>query len=112
MILFGIVGFAVELRTFEFIKKWTRLLTTWPGKALFYLFWGLLTFETDPVTFRVTFSIVILATAAVFTVGMCVAPKSVAICDSKEVRSGEELKRHIYIYVREGRNGYGELRRR
>ena len=84
MIPFGIVGFVIELRTFEFIKKWARLLTTWPGKALCYLFWGLLTFETDPVTYRVVFSIVILATAGAFVVGMCVAPKSVAICDSKE----------------------------
>lgn len=45
MVIAGSIGIVVEFYPFKFLDTWFKLVTCWPGKALYYLFWGLITWD-------------------------------------------------------------------
>ena len=77
--MFGALGIAVELRTLTCIELWFKFLTTWGGRALWYLLLGILTFHDAGVD--LVLSIIVLVAAALFLVASAFRGKARAICD-------------------------------
>lgn len=121
MVIAGSIGIVVEFYPFKFLDTWFKLVTCWPGKALYYLFWGLITWDYSnseiisngdkwkvrrnrngvddninlisvcsppfslcihsPALLKITFSIIIVASAAIMLVGWIFAHEATAICE-------------------------------
>eukprot|EP00520_Triparma_pacifica_P016867 CAMPEP_0118640280 /NCGR_PEP_ID=MMETSP0785-20121206/4669_1 /TAXON_ID=91992 /ORGANISM="Bolidomonas pacifica, Strain CCMP 1866" /LENGTH=166 /DNA_ID=CAMNT_0006531657 /DNA_START=239 /DNA_END=739 /DNA_ORIENTATION=+ len=96
MIIAGSVGIIVEFYPFKFIVKWFMCITCWPGKALYYFFWGLITWDysnseiiSNGDKWKIAFSIIIVTCAGCMLFGWIFAMKSTAICEKSKFDEGE-----------------------
>ena len=91
MVAAGSIGIIVEFYPFKLLDTWFKLVTCWPGKAMYYMFWGLITWDysnseiiSNGDKWKISFSIVIVCAAGIMLTGWMFACDATAICEKSK----------------------------